>query len=137
MFIAARTKWMPWLVGVALVVNVGVNLVLIPRIGLLGAGWAAFAAYFVLALIAGIVGQRLFAVRYEWSRIARVLLAVAVCFAVGWWLPVDVSPSVGDRLLNVLLRGTAVVIVFPAVLFATRFFTRGELDFLRRLAPPT
>ncbi len=137
MFIAARTKWMPWLVAVALLVNIGVNAWLIPRVGLLGAGWAALVAYFALAVVAGLVGQRLFAIRYEWSRLARVLLAVGVCFALGAWLPVDVSSSVADRIGNILLRGTTVVIAFPAVLLATRFFTRGELDFLRRLAPPS
>ena len=58
----------------ALVANVVLNLLLVPPLGIVGAGLALVASYLVvLALMYGFT-QRLFPVPYEWGRLARVVL---------------------------------------------------------------
>ena len=67
----------------ALVVNVVLNLLLVPSLGIVGAGIALVASYLVvLALMYGFT-QRLFPVPYQWGRLARVVLAAAVLVGVG------------------------------------------------------
>ena len=57
----------------ALVVNVALNLMLVPPLGIVGAGLALVASYLVvLALMYGFT-QRLFPVPYEWGRLARIV----------------------------------------------------------------
>ena len=61
----------------ALVANVALNLLLVPPLGIVGAGLALVASYLVvLALMYGFT-QRLFPVPYEWGRLARVVLVSA------------------------------------------------------------
>ena len=67
----------------ALVVNVALNLALVPPLGIVGAGIALVASYLVvLALMYGFT-QRLFPVPYEWGRLARVVLVSAVLVGAG------------------------------------------------------
>ena len=61
----------------ALVVNVALNLVLVPPLGIVGAGLALVASYLVVVALMYVFTQRLFPVPYEWGRLARVVLVSA------------------------------------------------------------
>ena len=67
----------------ALLVNVVLNLLLVPPLGIVGAGLALVASYLVvIALMYGLT-QRLFPVPYQWGRLARVALTSALLVGVG------------------------------------------------------
>ena len=113
----------------ALVANVALNLVLVPPLGIVGAGLALVASYVVvLALMYGFT-QRLFPVPYQWGRLARVVLASAVLVGAGELL-MPTSGAAG-------LLGRAVLFAaYPLALFASGFFTPGERVWLGRLRHP-
>jgi O-antigen/teichoic acid export membrane protein len=113
----------------ALIANVGLNLALVPSLGIVGAGIALVASYLVvLALMYGFT-QRLFPVPYEWGRLARVVLASATLVAVGELL-LPTSGAAG------LLGRTVLWLAYPLTLLASGFFTPAERDWLARLRHP-
>jgi O-antigen/teichoic acid export membrane protein len=113
----------------ALVVNVALNLLLVPSMGIVGAGIALIASYIVvLALMYGFT-QRLFAVPYQWGRLARVVLVSTVLVGAGELL----LPTEG--LTGLVGRG-ALWFAYPLVLLATGFFTAQERSWLSRLRHP-
>ena len=115
--------------GAALVVNVALNLLLVPALGIAGAGLALVASYLVvLALMYGFT-QRLFPVPYEWGRLARVVLVSAALVAAGELL----LPTEG---FAGLLSRTVLWLAYPAALLAIGFFTPGERAWLSRLRQP-
>ena len=61
----------------ALVANVALNLLLVPPLGIVGAGLALVASYVVVLALMYVFTQRLFPVPYEWGRLARVVLVSA------------------------------------------------------------
>ena len=67
----------------ALVVNVVLNLLLVPPLGIVGAGLALVASYLVVLALMYVFTQRLFPVPYQWGRLARVVLTSAVLVGVG------------------------------------------------------
>ena len=72
-----RTEFnLPAAVG-ALVVNVALNLALVPPLGIDGAALALVASYLVVLGLMYVFTQRLFPVPYEWGRLLRVVLTVA------------------------------------------------------------
>jgi O-antigen/teichoic acid export membrane protein len=113
----------------ALLTNVVLNLILVPPLGIVGAGLALVASYLiVLALMYGFT-QRLFPVPYQWGRLARVALTSAVLVGAGELT----MPTSG---LGGLLGRAALFAAYPLVLFASGFFTPGERVWLRRLRHP-
>ncbi len=67
----------------ALIANVALNLLLVPPLGIVGAGLALVASYLVvLALMYGFT-QRLFPVPYEWGRLARVVFVSGALVGAG------------------------------------------------------
>jgi O-antigen/teichoic acid export membrane protein len=113
----------------ALVANVALNLILVPPLGIVGAGLALVASYVVvLALMYGFT-QRLFPVPYQWGRLARVVLTAAALVGAGELL----MPTSGA--LGLLGRATLFA-AYPLALFASGFFTPGERAWLERLRHP-
>lgn len=115
--------------GAALAVNVGLNLALVPPLGIVGAGLALVASYLVvLALMYGFT-QRLFPVPYEWGRLARIVLASTGLVATGELL----LPTAG---FAGLLSRTMLWLAYPLALRATGFFTAGERLWLATIRRP-
>lgn len=125
-----RTEFnLPAAIG-ALVANVALNLLLVPAMGIAGAGLALVLSYLVvLALMYGFT-QRLFPVPYEWGRLARVTLTVAALVGVAELL-VPTSGA-GGLLLRVVLFAA-----YPLLLLATGFFSEGERVWLAKLRHPS
>ena len=113
----------------ALAANVGLNLALVPPLGIVGAGIALVASYLILlALMYGFT-QRLFPVPYQWTRLARVVLTSAALVGLGE----VVMPTAG---LGGLDRQDRAVAPYPLALLGSGFFTSEERSWLARLRHP-
>lgn len=82
-----KTWYATVFVGIAALLNVGINLILIPRYGPLGAAISTLAAYVVLAGVAYLANQRLYKVPYEIGRFTIALIGSGVLYAASYLLP--------------------------------------------------
>jgi O-antigen/teichoic acid export membrane protein len=105
--------------GAGTAVNIGLNLLLIPSLGIVGAGLALVASYAVVLALMYVFTQRLFAVPYEWLRLGQALLLAALLVAAGELL----LPTEG--LDGFLLRGI-LWLAYPASLYLTGFLSDEE-----------
>lgn len=85
--------------AVGVVLNMALNLVLIPRWGYTGAAWAALASYAAVAAAAFVVSNRLYPVGVEWARLAKVAASAVAALVVGVSLATSSSAfTIGARL---------------------------------------
>jgi O-antigen/teichoic acid export membrane protein len=113
----------------ALVANVALNLILVPPLGIVGAGIALVASYLVVVALMYVFTQRLFPVPYEWSRLARVVIVSAALVGFGeLLLPTDGIAGLLERIVLWL--------AYPAALLLGGFFTGEERGWLGRLRHP-
>jgi O-antigen/teichoic acid export membrane protein len=112
------------------VVNVVLNLVLIPPLGIVGAGIALVASYAVVLGLMYVLTQRLFPVAYEWGRLALLVAVTGATVAAGELL----LPTDG---LDGLAARTALWLALPALLLATGFLTAAERASLRSMLSPS
>jgi O-antigen/teichoic acid export membrane protein len=113
----------------ALLVNVVLNLLLVPSLEIVGAGLALVGSYLVVVALMYGFTQRLFPVPYEWGRLARVVLTAAALVG----LAELATPTEGPA--GLLLRA-AIFAAFPLALLASGFFTAAERSWLARLRHP-
>ena len=78
--IVRRTKVLALLAGVAAAINIGLNFVLIPPFGMVGAAVATAVAYAVLAALYFYVAQHYYRTPYE---LKKVLTALGLASVVG------------------------------------------------------
>jgi O-antigen/teichoic acid export membrane protein len=124
-----RTEFNLPATAAALATNVVLNLLLVPPLGIVGAGIALVASYLVVVVLMYGFTQRLFPVPYQWGRLARVVLTAAVLVGAGELL----MPTEG---IAGLLGRAALLAAYPLALLASGFFTPGERVWLARLRHP-
>jgi O-antigen/teichoic acid export membrane protein len=121
-----RTEYNFPAAAAATAVNVGLNLVLIPPLGIVGAGIALVASYLLVLALMYAFTQRLFSVPYEWRRLGLVVVTAAALVAGGeLLLPTDGADGLIPRIL--------VWLTFPLVLWAAGFLEPAEREALRSL----
>jgi O-antigen/teichoic acid export membrane protein len=132
--IMRATKWAAIYSGVSAVVNIVLNVVLIPLSGQVGSAIATAVSFALLAYLYYLKSQQLYPTPYEPHRIIRAHIVSAPLFALGL---VVIHPLV----LSIAAKACAFAL-FAVALRLTHSFDPQELDFLvslvrRRLARNT
>jgi O-antigen/teichoic acid export membrane protein len=110
-----------WVVsGAAALVNIVLNVILIPRYGMMGAAVATLAAYVALFVGMWLRSRRVYAVPYQWRRLLTLSSAA-------------VSLTILGRLIDSLPVAIALTAAYPLLLLPLGFYQQAELKRLRRL----
>jgi O-antigen/teichoic acid export membrane protein len=116
----ARRTQLNWIVtGAAALLNVALNLVLIPPYGMIGAAISTVAAYVAMFIGMTLNAQRVWPVPYQWRRVVTLSL-VAVGLLV-----------LGKAVHASLPLAVALCLLYPVVLQPLRFYLPAELRRLR------
>jgi O-antigen/teichoic acid export membrane protein len=125
--ITAQTRYYPLSTLAGAGLNLGLNLVLIPRFGLLGAAWANAAGYAVQTVLAYRFSQRFYPIAYDHRRIMGLLVITATAYLVA------VLPPEMPALVGVVVRGGIVVGVTAGGLLVTGIITPADARMLTAL----
>jgi O-antigen/teichoic acid export membrane protein/glycosyltransferase involved in cell wall biosynthesis len=118
----ARRTQFNWVVtGAAAVVNVALNLALIPPYGMMGAALATVAAYTTMAVGMAWWSQRIYPVPYQWRRVVTAALAAVALAAIGKELDAGLAAVV------------VLVLAYPLTLGVLGFTSAEERRRLGRL----
>jgi len=118
----ARRTQFNWVVtGAAALLNVVLNLILIPPYGMMGAAVATVAAYTLMFVVMAGYAQRIYATPYQWRRVATAIAAAVALLVVGKALDVPLAVAV-------LLSAA-----YPLALLPLGFYLPAERARLRRL----
>ncbi len=129
LFLKSRTGIIPMLTGVAGSLSIGLNWILVPRLGYVGAAWGTLAGQALHLVLVWRVAQRVFPVPYEYGRLVRVVLAGFAIFLLGRLIPAE---PWGLTLAARVLACAA----FPVALAALGFLKPDERAALgRRFGP--
>ena len=122
--LAKRSERVAYATALGALVNIGANLLWIPRWGMLGAAWATLAAYAAMAAALYLMGRKLFPIPYERGRLGLTLGAGLASFAAARALGLTMA---ADRLPARL----AVLALFPVALLAAGFLDADERALIR------
>lgn len=125
--VEGRTRYLTVFSSVAAAANLGLNFLLVPRFGVLGAAWATTITFCLLAVLTYGLSQRVHPAPHEWGRWAKIAGCALVVFALG----VLAEPE-GSWLRFGWHLGLAVV-GFPLLTLLTGWIEPEERDLLRSL----
>ena len=104
---------------VATIVNVVLNLILVPAWGIVGAGVALIVSYLVVIVLIYGVSRRIFPIPWQWGRLTVVVGGAAILIAAGdLLLPTDGAAGFLSRL--------AVFALYPVLALVRRCHQRGR-----------
>ena len=126
LILAKKTKIIAlmWIVAAAL--NLGLNILVVPRIGILGAAITTLIAYSLVLGLASSYSFREFKFSIDWYFIIKSLTASAIMSLAVWFI----SPQ-GN--LDTILAVVAGVVIYGVVLILLKGFSKEEISFFRGL----
>lgn len=123
---AKKTARIPLYTGLAALVNIGLNLLFIPRYGVMAAAWSTLLSFLLRAILIAADSVRVFPLPYEYRRLATSLgLGLLLC--AGWFV------DTGNWWANLAVK-SALLAAFPLLLVLGRVLRPDERRGLRRLA---
>lgn len=124
--IPKKTKSIAIIIGCAAAVNIVLNILLIPYLGITGAAIASLLAQLVSLGISYSYVQRAYPVRYEVKRILTLGLVAILLFYGSTLLD-----SLGIY-YRIMLKGL-LILSFPAILYSVKFYEVVELQRIREI----
>ncbi len=127
----AKTSYSALCVAVSAILNLGLNYLLIPGYGMMGAAWATLISYLAMAALFFVVSRKFYAVTYEWGRVAKICIAFGVVFG-GSFFITDTYSVVHSYVIVAVFKLLA-LLTFPVVLYLLRFYQPEEIKKTREI----
>jgi len=119
-----KTKILGLVSGAGAAINVVMNIILVPLIGILGAAISTLAVFMLRLIIISLISFKQLPFDIDWKFIAKSIISSLVMGAVVWAL----SPTGAVSILISVIVGA---MIYFAVLTLLRGFARQEYDFLK------
>lgn len=123
--ITKRTEFFPLSIGIAAIVNLAINIFLVPVFGYPASAWAALIAYVIAAGMLLYHQRKIYPIEYEWKRLGLLIAITTIVYLV-----TDYA-TMGMELWLKFFARMAACCAFVALLFITKFFSIGEMQSLR------
>ena len=124
-YLEKRTAYVSALIFGAALFNFGLNILLIPQWGIIGAGVAKVLSYAALVALTATFVHRIYPVHHRWGGIVKVLLCTGGLYGISFlWKDTAVWTNLA---LDVIASAC-----FPLLLYLLRFFDNEDLQRARR-----
>ena len=121
-----KTKFNAWIVMLCAIFSIGMNILLVPKMGIYGAALIMLVSNGLLAIFFYFFSQKFYYIHFEGIRLAKVLITGLSLFAIGYFVPV------GNLLASILFK-LLLLIAFPLILYLLKFFNVDEINRLRQI----
>ena len=121
-----QTKWLPLMIGIAALTNAGINLALIPRIGIMGAAISCIVSYFILAAIVTVWANKVVSYKVDIKFLAKVIggtLLMAFCLNL-----ININ-----GILGIIIIAVAGVIIFALWMWIVRAFSIEDRKLIKEI----
>ena len=124
--LAKKTKVLGVIFTIAALVNLGLNILVVPRLGILGAAITTLIAYGLALGLTTYYSFKEFKFPIDWRFIIKSLTASVIMSAALW----AIAPEGTSATILTVLAGAA---IYAAVVFLLKGFTKEEFRFFRGL----
>ena len=122
-YIKKKSKYLPFITGISAIINVILNILLIPIYDIWGAAIATVAAYAVMTVLLFVITQRFYPIKYEYGRLLHIIIVVIGSYEITFFTPENYAAVIKLGLL----------IMYPVILLLTGFFNDEERRKIRQL----
>jgi len=119
-----KTQYTPLFTGAGILTNILANIILIPMLGIYGAAISTVIGYGVMTVIQYFTVQKFYYVKYEFSRLLKVLASTAIIFSA-------YKLFFSESTIAVKL---ALLLAYPIVLYLFRFYLKSEWNEIKGLS---
>ncbi len=119
-----RTKVIGTIIFIGAVVNLALNILLIPLWGIYGAAWASLFAQSVLFTLTYYYAQKSYPIKYELYKVIKIIFVGATLYALSFL-------SIGYNIIYSVLFKLVLISIYPFLLYPLNFYEKVEIKTLK------
>jgi O-antigen/teichoic acid export membrane protein len=120
-YLKKHTKWIAFIVSFATGLNILLNLLMIPKFGMMGAASVTALSFFCLPLSAYFLSNRLYHISFEFERVVKLIFVALIIYFAGSLIDIE------SILLSLLLK-TILILTYPIILYFFSFYEAKEIE---------
>jgi O-antigen/teichoic acid export membrane protein len=121
-----KTQVLMWVTLLGALASVAVNIILVPRVGITGAGWAIFISYIMMAGALFVFLQRHYPIAYEYKKLCLIAACITAMLMLNLYL------SAAADIKTIAIKAAALAL-YPAVVFLIVTCVKNKPDFKTKL----
>jgi len=125
-FFREKTIYLPIATVTGALVNVGLNFIFIPRLGIIGAAYTTIISYAVMVMILYFVSRYIYLVKYEIGRLGTVFILTIVIIGFSFMY----QP---DDLMKKLIYNSTLFVIPLIIYYYSSFLKQEEKQYIRRI----
>jgi len=115
-----KTKYIAYIVMGSAFLNILLNFIFIPYLGMVGAALATVFSFVIMVIVSVKISNKFYPIQFEWKRIIKLIFVIFSLLYLNTFLTID-------RLwINILVK-ILLLMTYPLILFIIRFFTQNEI----------
>lgn len=126
-FMEGRTMYSAIATIIATIFNIGLNFILIPKIGIMGAAISTLIAFAVLFALNLIFSNYFYKIQYEYKKLSALFILSLILFKATYFL--STSHFWVDMAIKMVF-----VIIFPFILVLFSFYEKKEIELIKKLS---
>lgn len=123
-YIEKKTFFLPITTTISAVTNVVANILLIPKMGIMGAAIATLLSFLIMAVSTYIISQKVYRVQYEFARILIITSALISSFILFFVL---------SGILTTYLLKFLTILLFFTLIYFFKFFNPDEIRAIKKI----
>lgn len=130
LFLVKKTKLIAGIWGVAALINLVLNAILIPKFGILAAAAITFVSYFCVFILIWHFAFKELKFKIDWKFLAKCVMASILMIAPIWRF----NPNGLPQVISAIILG---VFIYGVLIFLFRGIGKKEIAFLKNLIKPS
>ena len=121
LFIKKKTQYLVFIIAVGAICNIGLNWIFVPLYGMIGAAIATLSSSIVMLILSYKISFKFYPIKLQMRRIGHLFALLLFIVVLNYCIFVD-------SLLWMVSIKLLLIIMFPGLLYLTRFFDHQEKD---------
>jgi O-antigen/teichoic acid export membrane protein len=124
MYLTGKNHFIAYITLACATLNISLNFLLIPHMGMMGAAINTLVAFFLLDLFSYYYSNKYYKIQFENFKLLKIYLTGVLLFVVGSYFN---DASIGIKIVTKL----AVISAFPFLLYPLKFYEKAELKVIK------
>ncbi len=126
LYLTGKTQFVAYNTLVALVINIGLNFLLIPKYGIMGAAVATLIAFTILYFLSYFISNHFYKIPFENLKLLKLLILAIVLYFIPYLFR-------DMRLIMNIIVKILILISFPFLLYLLKFYDKIEIDTIKKI----
>lgn len=118
-YLLKMTRWLPLIYTISAITKVVIAIILVPKMGILGAAISTVISYFLLSIILTFWGRKLINYKLDFKLIFKIIVVTAIMIGCLWFIK-------ANSVIGIATLGVIGVLIYGLGLFLLRAFSKQD-----------